>query len=358
VKIYFILGTKAQFIKTIPVINAAIKSKLEVTLYETGQHAEKATDLIKKIYGSFNHVKLSNNLKDIGTYTGLFKFAFFSLFKIIFTSDKAMKNKFCIVHGDTLSTLLGAFIVKRNKGILVLLEAGKSFPGMMNHFPESFVRYYVAKLSNVLIVNHDDHENQLKDWSVKGKILKIHRNTIYDSLSLVNLDDKKKSNLVTVSIHRTENINSKENMSNLVKIIKEINKNYDINWYLHIPTKNKLKSFKLIKELKVDNIFLSDLIKYDEFLNKLNSSEFVITDGDGVVEECQILGIPTLVWRYEHLDSNYLFKKDNSLFLSEFDLNKCKYFFENYINFKRNRLYDVESPSSNVIEKLLAIQNY
>ncbi len=64
---------------------------------------------------------------------------------------------------------------------------------------------------------------------------------------------------------------------------------------------------------------MEDLIPYETFLSEIYNSEFVITDGDGVTEECHILGIPTLVWRYEHLDSNHLFEGDSSLYLSEFD---------------------------------------
>ena len=84
---------------------------------------------------------------------------------------------------------------------------------------------------------------------------------------------------------------------------------------LHIPTKNKLKSYNLISATNEANIALEDLLPYDEFLNSIYNSEFVITDGDGVVEECFILGVPTLVWRYEHLDSNHLFSEDTSLFV-------------------------------------------
>tara|TARA_A100001015_G_scaffold153353_1_gene170183 strand:- start:2462 stop:3538 length:1077 start_codon:yes stop_codon:yes gene_type:complete len=357
VKIFFILGTKAQFIKTIPVINSAIKKNIEVILYETGQHPKKAENLIKKISGKYEHIKFIKSQDDIGTYSGLIWLMIVSIINIIFKRNKDMKDQLCVVHGDTLSTLIGAFIVKRNKGKLVLLEAGKTFPGMLKHFPESFIRYCVAKLSNYLIVNDVDHKNQLIKWSVKGEILSIDRNTIYDSLNLVSLKNKSEKNKVTISIHRTENINSKQNMSQLVKVIKSIDEEYFINWYLHIPTKNKLKSFRLIEELSSEHIKLYDLINYDEFLNEINSSEFVITDGDGVVEECHLLGIPTLVWRYEHLDSNFLFKDENSLFLSKFDLEKSFYFFKNYKNFRRQRTTDKVSPSDEVIKKLYAIQN-
>ena len=224
---------------------------------------------------------------------------------------------------------------------------------MFKHFPESFIRLYVSKFSHYLIANGEDQINQLKTWGVQGNIIEISRNTIYDSLDLVGLEQTENKREVVISIHRTENINSKDNMKSLINVISNIKDSYDVSWYLHIPTKNKLKSFNLINSNKLKNINLIDLVPYDEFLNKLYNSEFVITDGDGVVEECYILGVPTLVWRYEHLDSNHLFSDDSSLLLSEFNLDKCLNFFQNYKDFKTDRKKDSSSPSKEALDKLI-----
>jgi len=353
-KIIFILGTKAQFIKTIPMINYAIEKKLEVTLFDLKQHPEKSTKLINKINGKYSYINYVNNSKDLGTYFQLLRWSCLLLIKVLFRAEKEIRDNLCIVHGDTLSTLLGALLIKRNRGRLVLLEAGLGFPGMFKHFPESFVRYYVAKMSDFLIANGNEQINQLKEWNVKGKILEISRNTIYDSLGLVNLKKNSNKNKVIVSIHRTENINNKENMKLLVKNLIKISNKKNLIWYLHIPTKNKLIQYNLIEDLLNNNIIFDDLIPYEEFLNEIYNSEFVITDGDGVVEECYILGIPTLVWRYEHLDSNHLFEGKSSLYLSEFDEEKCNYFFENYANFKCFEDVKSDSPSVEALNKLIS----
>ena len=351
--ILFVLGTKAQFIKTIPMINYAIKNKYSVTVVDLKQHPEKTISLISKINGEYSYLEFIKNKKDIGTYLGLLKWTLIICLKIIFKKEKLFSNNLAIVHGDTLSTLLGAFLIRRNKGKLVLLEAGLGFPGMFKHFPESFIRLYVAKFSHFLIANGEDQINQLKTWGVKGNIIEISRNTIYDSLDLVGLEQTENKREVVISIHRTENINSKDNMKSLINVISNIKESYDVSWYLHIPTKNKLKSFNLINSNKLKNVNLIDLVPYDEFLNKLYNSEFVITDGDGVVEECYILGVPTLVWRYEHLDSNHLFSGDSSLLLSDFNFDKCLNFFQNYKNFKTDRKKDSSSPSKEALDKLI-----
>ena len=105
---------------------------------------------------------------------------------------------------------MGVVKVKRSGGILTLLESGHKVPGIFKHFPESIVRYISAKLSDILIVNGIDQMNQLKAWRVRGNIVEISQNTIYESVVNEELSEKERSDIVLVSIHRTENLNNKK----------------------------------------------------------------------------------------------------------------------------------------------------
>ena len=352
-EIIFILGTKAQYIKTIPMINHALEKNLRVRLIDLKQHPEKTKTLIKKIKGNYEYISFIDNDHDLGTYSDLIRWFLKCLFKIVTLKYKKMNNSYCVVHGDTLSTLIGGLLTRKNKGKLVLLEAGLAFPGLFKHFPESFIRYFVAKLSHFMIANGREQIDQLKAWNVKGKILEISRNTIYDSLDLVNLKKDNTNKKVVISIHRTENINSKQNMEELVNILSNIDSEFQQTWYLHIPTKNKLSSFNLISKLESIGINLENLLSYEDFLSSIYNSDFVVTDGDGVTEECYILGIPTLVWRHEHLDSNHLFEGKTSLLLSEFDIKKSNKFFKDYKSYRTERHSGNVSPSLEALNKLI-----
>ena len=350
----FIIGTKAQFIKTIPVINEFLKSGKKVKLYDLKQHSETTSNLREKIIGKYIYIELSKNKINLGTYSNLILWFFKTIIKIIFYPDKNIKSNYCFVHGDTLSTLLGSFFVKRNRGNLVLLEAGHPVPGIFKHFPESVIRYIVAKISNKLIVNGESQINQLKKWNVKGSILQISTNTIYDSFIGVELNQNHNKNKVTVAIHRTENINNKIKLKLLVKFLVQISERFDINWYLHIPTRNKLKSYNLLDELTDGNVKTLDLIQYDEFINELYSSEFVVTDGAGIVEECQLIGVPTLVWRDEHLDQEHLFEIGNNLVLSNYQTKDMNDFLENYNSLRSKKIYiHKSSPSKEIYEHFI-----
>ena len=53
-----------------------------------------------------------------------------------------------------------------------------------------------------------------------------------------------------------------------MNFLVQISERFDINWYLHIPTRNKLKSYNLLDELTDGNVKTLDLIQYDEFINE------------------------------------------------------------------------------------------
>ena len=355
-KVNFLIGTKAQFIKTIPVINEALNRDIDVNVFDFKQHAKTTEGLKKNIDANCNFINLDNLNNDLGTYTKIIKWFFKNLFKAIFVPIKSLNSEICIVHGDTLSTLLGVITIKRNKGILVLLEAGHKVPGIFKHFPESIVRYISAKFSNILITNGKDQIQQLLSWKVKGEIKEISTNTIYDSVLSTQIEKSPKEEKVLVSIHRTENLNSKNKMELLVKVLSNISKDFSITWCLHIPTKNKLVRYGFYKQLAEKGVELIDLLPYEVFINNIYNSEFVITDGGGVVEECQIIGTPTLVWRDEHLDQNHIFQKGGNLSLSNYDEKTIENFILNYKNLGQ----DINNkmgykPSSEVIDILMNI---
>lgn len=351
--INFLIGTKAQFIKCIPVINEAINRSISVNLYDLKQHPQTTKELKVKIIDTYQYIELSSNSKDLGSYWELIKWFAINLFKFLLFPSKEIKKEICIVHGDTLSTLLGVVKVKRSGGKLVLLESGHKVPGIFKHFPESIIRYISAKFSDILIVNGIDQINQLESWKVKGDIIEISQNTIYESVLSEKLTEREESNIVLVSIHRTENLNNKNSLLLLTQNLISLTEKYKIIWCLHIPTKNKIKKYKLYDELIKNGVVLKNLIPYKEFLTIINNSEFVITDGGGVVEECRIIGTPTLVWRNEHLDQNHLFDANTNLQLSYYNQETIDSFIKNYKKYKNLfQLRHGANPSSEILDNI------
>ena len=118
----------------------------------------------------------------------------------------------------------------------------------------------------------------------------------------------------------------------------------------------QINKVQLYDELVKYGVELKDLIPYNQFLTLINNSEFVITDGGGVVEECRIIGTPTLVWREEHIDQNHLFDVDTNLKLSYYNQDSIDYFVQNYKKYRNSfQKRKGANPSSEVLDSLQSL---
>ena len=106
--INFIIGTKAQYIKCIPVINNFIENDVKISIYDLKQHSQITSKLRNKITNNYEYIEFSKNNKNLGTYFGLIKWFINNLFKIIFI-DKIIEISVLLCSWRHSLTLLGAF---------------------------------------------------------------------------------------------------------------------------------------------------------------------------------------------------------------------------------------------------------
>ena len=128
VNIGFVLGTKAQFIKSKYVLKELVKNNFNLVIVDTGQHKEITKMELEQISENYDYVSVSRNSKNISSIVSMF-FWFLKITLRPLKVEKLQKADYCIVHGDTLSTLIGLFIAKKNKVPVIHLESGfKSTP--------------------------------------------------------------------------------------------------------------------------------------------------------------------------------------------------------------------------------------
>lgn len=353
-QILYVLGTKAQFIKSKFILDNLIKNEYKVFILDTGQHKEITSSELKYFKKNFEYINISNNKNNISSvYSMLFWFT-----KIIFSSNKIVniKNgKYCLIHGDTISTLIGLIIGKKNNLEVVHIESGLRSYNWFKPFPEEIIRTIVTRFSDVLSIDSEEAKINISKYQSKKKIIQLSRNTIYDSV-VKTLNDKKRidSNTLTVTIHRTENIYNKKRLKSLVNLlIKLKNENLytEIEWYCHEITINALKRNKLITLLKSNEIKLKKLILHEKFINKIYSSKAVITDGGSIAEECSIMNLRTVIWRDVVENKSYL---NNNMLLSKYNHDEIL-FFLNEVSVSNKISLDEISPSEQFVEQLKAL---
>lgn len=321
---HIIIGTKAQLVKMAPVMLAMDKYKVAYTFVLTGQHQETMSDLISSFSLKTPDLILFKR-HESDTPAKLLKWLFLCS-KSAWKSRGQFKNsKGFIVHGDTLSTLWAAVFARLLKVKVIHIEAGLRSYDNFDPFPEELIRIAVTKLSHVLFAGGEWAKGNLTSHSNK-LIMDTKFNTILDSLRFslssceqITYPKNQGSNFIVVSIHRTENILSKKQFLKIMRYISASAEVIKIKMVLHPITRRRLKETQWYNILEKKGVELIPRMNYMEFMQLLNNSSGLITDGGSNQEEAALLGLPCLLMRKnterkEGLDSNIVLSKlDNQV---------------------------------------------
>lgn len=356
-KIVYILGTKAQFIKSKYVLINLMNLGMDIAIIDTGQHKEITNIELINSGLKYDYFSLTENNKNISTIPKMF----FWFLKILFKKNKIALFKgssFTLLHGDTLSTLIGLILAKLNKSKVIHLESGYKSNNIFKPFPEEIIRSLVSKFSEILVVDGKTQYLNILKYKGKKKIIEIKRNTIVDSLSNINSNknSSNQNNSLIITVHRTENIYNRNRLNMLANLIIEIsNKKYfeRIEWFCHDVTKNALNKFNFIEDLNKHKIILNDLIPHDDFIIRLSKAKAVITDGGSIAEECSILGLNTVIWRDLVENKEYLGK---NVILSEYNNIKIHKFLQNLPKRSKPNI-ETYSPSKELAEVIFKLVN-
>jgi UDP-N-acetylglucosamine 2-epimerase (non-hydrolysing) len=304
--ITFILGTKAELIKCMPVMKELEKRGVDYYFIHTGQHSiidlVRDFEIKKPDIVLYQPPKLSSRFM-VKTHKAIF-WGLPLVTKIREVLNQ-IKPSFVLYHGDTLSTACAAiassdFLGKR-EWKNVHLEAGLRSYNIFEPFPEEISRRIADKFSDILFAPSNLSVENLKNEKVKGKIINTG-NTIVDSVFISlkiakkrRLKKPKEKRYTIVNIHRHENIKSKERMKRIVEIIKSVP--LPIYWPIHDNTRQQLQKFGFLDDLEKQDIHFMPLVSYIEFIWLLSNCKLVITDGGSITEEATILKKPCLQMR-------------------------------------------------------------
>jgi len=368
-KITFIIGTKAELIKCMPLMLELKKQKIKYIFIHTGQHNFGDICLEFKIKKP-DYVLSKEPTKSTKFWSKINSNSIFWCFSMIFKIKKLiqkLKPSYVLYHGDTMSSSVAAISSSklcnfRKTWKNVHLEAGLRSIGEVNPllepFPEEISRRICDCFSDILIVPSDQAKENLRKYK-KKKVIKLG-NTILDSTNIIyNKIRNKKTSLpkkyVLINIHRHENLKSKERMRKIVSIIKNIS--IPIIFPLHDNTRKFLEEYKLMDELEnMKNLKIVTLMTYSEFIFLISNCKLLLVDGGSIQEESLIFHKPCIILRMnterpEGLESNFQF-------LSKLDVEKTKEKIKEYLlpSFKIKKFknpYGEKGVSRKIIDELL-----
>lgn len=357
---YFFIGTEAELIKLFPILKEFEKHKLPYKLIASGQNNISKSVLMGLLNQKTKPLVLFEG-KITQTALGLL---FWFLKTFIRSLGKLQsefknidkKNTLIVVHGDTVSTVMGAMLGKWFGLKIAHVEAGLRSYNYLHPFPEEIDRVITSQFADIHLCPNEWAVNNIKNK--RGVKVNTFQNTLLDSLNMVintniqsNLLDKlKKDQYFIFIMHRQENLFNDQLVELLIDNVIDQSKKMKCVFVMHAPTKLVLKKKELMKKLKANkNIILSERLSYIEFMKVLDRCEFIVTDGGSNQEESYYFGKPCLILRsaterIEGLNENVVLSKNNFTVINNF--------FINYKQYSRKAIKTKQRPSEMIANYL------
>ncbi|MBA4319155.1 MAG: UDP-N-acetylglucosamine 2-epimerase [Flavobacterium sp.] len=350
---YFLIGTNAEFIKVFPVMVEMEKRKIPYKIISTGQNNLSNSDLFTKL----SHQGLDytfNSQPTHQTTISLLSWWIKSLFVAIPIFRKIKSNNtYLILHGDTISTFLGALLGKLFGFKLIHIEAGLRSFNYFSPFPEEINRVLVSNFVDIHFAQNSWAINNLKEK--KGQKVNTRSNTLVDSLQIAlenhaSIKTKLPKKYFVFIFHRQENLANPQHVKKVINQILVQAKSIRCLFILHGNTMQTLQSLSLFEKVRsTKNITLMERVPYLSFMKILSSADFLITDGGSNQEEAFYLGLPIFILR-EHTERTE--GLNENVILGGKNIEALKKFFTDYHNYRRPKQISSTSPSKIIVDFL------
>jgi UDP-GlcNAc3NAcA epimerase len=299
-KVLTVVGARPQFIKA-AVVSRAIKNTadIEEILVHTGQHYD--ANMSDLFFSEMEISKPSYNLNISGGSHGLMTGRMLSAIEEILIKENP---DIVLVYGDTNSTLAGALAASKLCIPVAHVEAGlRSFNMSM---PEEVNRILTDRISNLLFCPTQTAINNLRlegydsfrdkmifhvgdvmlDAALYYQEKSVEKSVIISKLGL------QRDNFVLCTIHRQENVDNEDRLSEIVRILNKCSKECRMIISLHPRTKSKLVEFNL----NFDFPTIAP-VGYFDMIQLISNAKMIMTDSGGLQKEAFFFKKPCLTLR-------------------------------------------------------------
>jgi UDP-N-acetylglucosamine 2-epimerase (non-hydrolysing) len=357
--IHIAIGTKAQFIKTAPLMKCLDRRGIHYRYVDLGQHAQLTAQLRELFQirepDVFCGKDRTGNVASLGD----------ALRWIIFFARQILNRKksvfgdsrgICIIHGDTLSTLMGLLAAKRAGLRVFHLEAGLCSGSIFHPIPEEIIRRICMRWSDYLAAPNDSALENLRQMGYEEKSISSVENTGLEAVMLACRQENPKEtatgeSFALFAIHRFETIMNRRRMEQLVNLALQVSQQHSVRFVVHDSTLRRLRHYHLWDRLKNAGIELLPLMDYSGFILQLQKAKMVVTDGGSIQEECALLGTPCLLFRKKTERVNGL---NRNVCLSELDPDKINSFLACFENYRQPLAFPQHHPSDQIADFLIS----
>lgn len=351
-KIYFFMGTTAEFIKLAPVIKELRKRKIKFKIITSGQSPINFDEL-KNYLGP---IKPDILLKEKFSKSSILLFFIWSirtLIESIYSLGEEFRglnktNSYFIVHGDTVSSTIGSLIAKFYGLKLVHIESGLRSYNFFEPFPEEICRYINMKLADILFCPNQWAVNNIKNF--KGIKIDTKQNTLIETYLWAKNAKRDLSFIIKfrkyyiLYIRRQEHIYFQKAWTKKATRMVAGNTDKSLNCLFAINILNTefVPSGKVIEIPK---------LPYVDFMKLMINAQFIATDGCTNQEEASYMGLPVLALRnrterIEGLGKNVIISYGSEHIIKDF--------LKDYKKYRRKPISFKERPSKIIVAYILS----
>lgn len=302
-KIISVVGARPNFMKVAPIDRELKKyrNKIKHLIIHTGQHYDK--NMSDAFFDDLDmpHPDYFLNIRS-GSHAEQTAKTMIEFEKVILKE----KPDLVLVVGDVNSTVACSLTAIKLHIPVAHIESGlRSFDREM---PEEVNRIVTDSISNFhFITETSGIENLIKEGHKEDSIFFVG-NTMIDSqyYAKTKISDNRileklnvnKSEYILATIHRPSNVDNKEQLRDMLEVLKYVGDRKKIVFPMHPRTKNNISKFELDEIANsISNLIITEPLGYLDFLTLMMNSDFVLTDSGGIQEESTALGVECLTLR-------------------------------------------------------------
>lgn len=255
------------------------------------------------------------------------------------------RNSVIVVHGDTMTSVVGAYIARRLGVACAHVEAGLRSGNWRHPFPEELDRRIVGRMATV---HYTPSQEATRNLRGRRNVVHTHGNTALDAvLDHSHGPTVDASPYGVVLLHRFEFLNNPALVESTLSTLAE-HSPVPLKFFVDAYANEVLAA--VLPRLSGSVIEVTQKQPHEEFVSTLRGAEFIVTDSGGIQAEAALLGIPTLIHRRATEQREGL---GENIVLSEWRLPSVAEFLKNYETFARPLVVPEHSPSDIIVADLV-----
>lgn len=359
--IAFIYGTTGELIKMLPVLTLLRDRRISFLNVTTGQQSEQIPTLLESFalpqpdlwlaHGARGHDLRTN--REVPGWAGSVMKNFVRARGFLSRRLRSGRGRpLVLVHGDTMTTVLGAAMGRLLRVPVAHVEAGMRSFDLRHPFPEELNRRITSRLAQFHYAPGDFAARNLHG----GVVIDTGSNTIRDSLEMCRAGANLKVALPDppfglVSLHRFELLNNRRLFSDTIAALAEHKSDRRMLFIDHPVTAAAIERYGLDRDFDQSCLVRIPRLVFSEFIEVERRSSFVVTDSGGSQEETYYMNIPCLIHRQktEHPEG-----VGENVLVSEYRIDRLHAFLQDPQRYRRTRDLPRQSPSQVIVDDLVS----